>query len=82
MGRLYVFPELMVRLRRHRRCRMTFRAANWQEHTWDLTDDMSELMQHEYDHLEGVLAIQRAEGPQAFALREWVKGGNVAGVQP
>jgi peptide deformylase len=68
------FPDLMVRLRRHRTCRMTFLDPGWQEHTWDLADDLSELMQHEYDHLEGVLATQHAAGPGDLALRRWVKG--------
>jgi peptide deformylase len=36
--------------------------------------DLSELLQHEIDHLDGILSVQRAIGPKAFAFRqEWAK---------
>ncbi len=63
------FPNLLVRLRRHRRCKMRFRDLEWQEHVWDLEDDLSELMQHEYDHLDGILATQRAIDEHSFKWR-------------
>jgi peptide deformylase len=34
-----------------------------------LEDDLSELLQHEYDHLDGVLAVSRAIDGYSFALR-------------
>ena len=27
----------------------------WQPREWDMKDDLSELLQHEYDHLQGKL---------------------------
>lgn len=63
------FPNLLVRLRRHRRCKMRFRDLEWQEHVWELEDDLSELMQHEYDHLDGILATQRAIDEHSFKWR-------------
>ncbi len=33
---------------------------NWKEQEMYLEDDMSELIQHEYDHLDGILATMRA----------------------
>jgi peptide deformylase len=63
------FPNLLVYLRRHRRCTMTFRDIHWQEQVWQLEDGLSELMQHEIDHLDGILATQRASGDQAFKYR-------------
>lgn len=54
------FPNLLVRLKRYRRCTMTFTDENWSAHTWHLEGSMAELMQHEYDHLQGILATQRA----------------------
>ncbi len=54
------FPNLLVKLKRHRRIRLEFHDANWQPQVWDLQDDLSELLQHEYDHLDGILAISRA----------------------
>ncbi|MBK7870078.1 MAG: peptide deformylase [Saprospiraceae bacterium] len=60
------FPNLLVRLKRHRYCKMKFRDLDWNEHIWELKDDMSELMQHEYDHLDGILATQRAIDEHSF----------------
>jgi peptide deformylase len=54
------FPNLLVRLKRYRRCTMTFTDEKWSAHTWHLEGSMAELMQHEYDHLQGILATQRA----------------------
>lgn len=62
------FPGLLVRVQRHRRCRMTFRDLHWNEITWDLEDDLSELFQHEYDHLDGILATERAIDSRSFKL--------------
>jgi len=63
------FPSLLVRVRRHRHCTLHFRDLEWNEHTWDLSDDLSELLQHEVDHLDGILATQRAIDLQAFRWR-------------
>ncbi len=54
------FPMLHVRLRRHLRCTMRFVNARWEEEIWSLEGSLSELMQHEVDHLDGILATQRA----------------------
>ena len=61
------FPDLRVRVRRHRRCRVAFRDLEWRPRELSLVDDLSELLQHECDHLDGVLAVSRAVGPRAFA---------------
>lgn len=63
------FPELLVRLENPRRCRLTYRDTDWREHQIALEDDYAELLQHEVDHLDGVLAVQRALDDRAFALR-------------
>ena len=60
------FPNLLVRLKRHRTLTITFRDLEWNEQRWELKDDLSELLQHEYDHLEGILATQRAINDKAF----------------
>lgn len=60
------FPNLHVRVKRHYSCTMTFVDEDWTSHTWHLENDMSELMQHEYDHLNGILAIQRAIDNTSF----------------
>lgn len=63
------FPNLLVRLRRHRSLRLTFLDEHWHEHTWTLNDALSELIQHEYDHLDGILATQRAIDDKSFKWR-------------
>ncbi len=67
------FPDLMVRVKRHKRCAVTFRDLDWKEIRWDIADDLSELLQHEYDHLDGVLATQRAIDGRGFGLRSEIK---------
>jgi len=63
------FPEILVRVARHRSCRISWRDPEWKERSEVLSGDLSELLQHECDHLDGVLAVSRAVGPEAFALR-------------
>ncbi|RKU13367.1 formylmethionine deformylase [Candidatus Poribacteria bacterium] len=63
------FPELLVKVYRHQRCRINYRDENWEERSMTLEGDFSELLQHEIDHLDGILAVQRAIDPRSFALR-------------
>jgi len=63
------FPDLLVKVRRHRRCTIRFKDLEWNDRTMALTDDLSELLQHEYDHLDGILAVSRAIDGHSFALR-------------
>lgn len=68
----FSFPDLMVRVRRAAKIRVTYEDDLGANHTLDAEGDLSELLQHEIDHLDGILAIQRAISPQAFATRtEW-----------
>ena len=62
------FPDLLVKVKRHVTCRLKFRDMDWKEHEWELSGDLSELIQHEYDHLDGILAVMRAVDPHSFAL--------------
>ncbi len=64
------FPNLLVRVQRHCRLTLTFRDEHWQPHTWTVDDwALAELIQHEYDHLEGVLCTMRAIDAQSFRWR-------------
>lgn len=63
------FPNLFVRLKRHKRITLSFYDLNMEPKTWHAEDDISELLQHEYDHLDGILAISKAEGISCF---RWV----------
>jgi peptide deformylase len=62
------FPGLSVRVRRHRRCRIRYRDLSWSEREMDLEGDLAELIQHEYDHLDGVLAVMRAIDAKSFSI--------------
>jgi peptide deformylase len=63
------FPQLLVRVRRHLRCTLTYRDADWREHRWELEGSLAELLQHECDHLDGILATQRAIDDRSFKWR-------------
>jgi len=67
------FPDLLVKVMRHKSCTIRFRDLSFKEHTMRLEDDLSELLQHEYDHLDGILAVSRAVDGQSFALRNQIR---------
>jgi len=71
------FPDLLVKLSNPRRCRLSYRDEHWQEHIVELEDDYAQLLQHEVDHLDGVLAVQRAIDGQSFALRQTMPDKNL-----
>ena len=64
------FPGLLVRVRRYRHCVVHYRDENWVEQSMQLDDDMAELIQHEYDHLDGILATMRAVDQRSFAMKK------------
>ena len=54
------FPDLLVRVKRYKRCIIYYKDLEWNDCSMELEGDMSELIQHEYDHLDGILATLRA----------------------
>jgi len=67
------FPDLLVRVKRHKRMTIEYRDQKWNQQSMDLEDDLSELLQHEYDHLDGILAVMRAIDGKSFAYRDQVQ---------
>lgn len=63
------FPNLYVKVQRHKRCTIKYYDENWNDCEMSLEDDLSELLQHEYDHLDGILATMRAIDEKAFFLK-------------
>ena len=63
------FPNLLVKVKRHRQISLRYRDLSWQEQDWTVSDDLSELLQHEYDHLEGILCTMRATDERAYRWR-------------
>jgi peptide deformylase len=68
----FSLPNLMVRVSRAARVKVSYADERGQPRQLDAAADLSELLQHEIDHLDGILAIQRAVSPQALCTRaEW-----------
>ena len=63
------FPDLLVRVKRHKRCIIYYKDLDWNDCSMDLEGDMSELIQHEYDHLDGILATLRAVDERALVMK-------------
>ena len=63
------FSNLLVKVRRHRRLTIRYLDEQWRSQQWDMSDDLSELLQHEYDHLDGILCIMRAIDARSFRWR-------------
>ena len=64
------FPWLMVRLERHLHVDLTYQDETGRQKSWPGVEmAVSELLQHEVDHLNGVLAIDRALDREAFIAR-------------
>jgi peptide deformylase len=64
------FPDLLVRVRRHQSVTVTLTLEDGAVETWsDLDPAGSELLQHEIDHLDGVLAIDRAIDRASLLMR-------------
>ena len=65
------FPSLLVRLERARSISIHFQNERGEHRDWDNLDTAtSELLQHEIDHLNGVLAIDRAIDKDSIVMRE------------
>jgi peptide deformylase len=60
------FPNLLVRVLRHQSVTVRYRDEHWQPQVWTVQDGLSELLQHECDHLDGVLCTMRAIDQQSF----------------
>jgi len=63
------FPNLLVKVRRHKKSRILYRDMKWNEQEMVLEGDLSELLQHEYDHLDGILATMRAIDDHSFYMK-------------
>ncbi len=68
----FSFPELMVRVRRHVEIDVVYLDESGQQQNVTAQGDLSELLQHEIDHLDGILATDRAIDDRSFALRSEV----------
>jgi peptide deformylase len=66
----FSFPNLLVRLRRSTTVKLKFENDAGEVERLEAADAFSELLQHEMDHLDGVLAIDRALDANSLCTRE------------
>lgn len=64
------FPGLIVRVKRRKRADISFLDAAFRPQKLHLEGDLAELLQHEYDHLDGILATMRAVDNRSFFMRQ------------
>ena len=66
----FSFPNLYVRVLRAYRIKVRYQDLRGAWHEVELEGPRAELLQHEIDHLDGVLAVDRPHGLDPFCLRE------------
>ncbi len=70
----FSLPGLMVRVARSVRIKVSYTDEHGSARIIEADGAFSELLQHEIDHLHGILAVQRAISPQALCTRaEWLR---------
>jgi peptide deformylase len=70
----FSFPDLFVRVQRAYHVTVRYQDRTGITRTLEAEGPLAELIQHEIDHLDGVLAVDRATGIDPFCLREeWAK---------
>lgn len=63
------FPHLLVRVKRHENIRISYQDEYLANQKMEAEGGLSELLQHEYDHLHGILCTMRAIDQKAFKWR-------------
>ena len=66
----FSFPGLLVRLQRSVAVRIRFANEAGEVEILEARDAFSELLQHEIDHLDGILAVDRALDANSLCTRE------------
>ncbi len=69
----FSIPNLMIRVRRHVEVDVSYTDEHGSQKTMKASGPLSELLQHEIDHLDGILATDRAIDGRSFAMRTVVK---------
>jgi peptide deformylase len=70
----FSFPDVLVRVRRSHSLRLRYLTPLGEQKELEASGGMAELLQHEMDHLDGILSVDRAIDRDSLALREeWVR---------
>jgi peptide deformylase len=64
------FPNLLVKVKRHQSLTLEYWDENWKKQSWAVEGAISELIQHEFDHLDGILCTMRAIDEKSFRWKE------------
>jgi len=65
------FPWLMVKVRRHKSISVKYQTSTGLSIIWDnVEQNISELLQHEIDHLNGILAVDLAMDNESIISRQ------------
>jgi len=66
------FLCIFMQVERHREVTVRYQdlEGHWQEARAGLAKDLSELLQHEIDHLDGILCIDRVKDPRTICTKE------------
>ncbi len=68
------FPDLKVKVQRAYRVKINYFDGRGEQRTVEAEGPLAELLQHEIDHLDGVLSVDRTTGLDPFCLNEeWNK---------
>lgn len=65
----FSFPEMLVKVRRHEWVEVSYRDESGTRKKIKAKGALSELLQHEIDHLNGILAVDRAVSSRHIILR-------------
>lgn len=70
----FSFPDLLVKVKRNKSVTVRYNDEQGTTHSISVTGAMSELLQHEIDHVNGILAIDRTISSKNIVLRsEYIK---------
>ncbi|MDD3393330.1 MAG: peptide deformylase [Clostridia bacterium] len=64
------FPNLLVKVLRYKRCTLHYTDMEHHACKMELEGDLAELLQHEYDHLDGILAVMRNIDKYSYVWKE------------
>ncbi len=64
------FPGLMVKVQRYKRADLSYLDEKFNPQNMHLEGDFSELLQHECDHLDGILATMRAVDNKSLFMEQ------------
>lgn len=55
-----------LKVKRHKKITIIYLNEYWEPQEWEMEDNLSELLQHEYDQLDGILCTMRAIDSKSF----------------